>query len=66
MAMSQALSEEEFHRMQVRYERLRCSSRHTELNAVRQKNVVLERDFIKAQKVIFIFIIIIIIIINHH
>ncbi|XP_041654806.1 GRIP1-associated protein 1 isoform X5 [Cheilinus undulatus] len=59
MAMSQALSEEEFHRMQAQLLELRTQNYQlsddlrkntTELNAVRQKNVVLERDFIKAQK----------------
>ncbi|XP_077937288.1 GRIP1-associated protein 1 isoform X2 [Gasterosteus aculeatus] len=59
MAMSQALSEEEFHRMQTQLLELRTQNyqlsdelrkNSTELNAVRQKNVVLERDFIKAQK----------------
>ncbi|XP_029995462.1 GRIP1-associated protein 1 isoform X5 [Sphaeramia orbicularis] len=61
MAMSQALSEEEFHRMQAQLLELRTQNyqlsddlrKHTaELNAVRQKNVVLERDFIKAQKAV--------------
>ncbi|KAM6982524.1 GRIP1-associated protein 1 isoform 5-T6 [Tautogolabrus adspersus] len=59
MAMSQALSEEEFHRMQAQLLELRTQNYQlsddlrkntTELNAVRQKNVVLERDFMKAQK----------------
>nr|XP_029131925.1 GRIP1-associated protein 1-like [Labrus bergylta] len=59
MAMSQALSEEEFHRMQAQLLELRTQNYQlsddlrkntTELNAIRQKNVVLERDFIKAQK----------------
>uniref|UniRef100_UPI0037E93E8D GRIP1-associated protein 1 isoform X2 n=1 Tax=Semicossyphus pulcher TaxID=241346 RepID=UPI0037E93E8D len=59
MAMSQALSEEEFHRMQAQLLELRTQNyqlsddlrkNSTELNAVRQKNVVLERDYIKAQK----------------
>ncbi|XP_062271312.1 GRIP1-associated protein 1 isoform X4 [Scomber scombrus] len=59
MAMSQALSEEEFHRMQAQLLELRTQNyqlsddlrkNNTELNAVRQKNAVLERDFIKAQK----------------
>ncbi|XP_053170913.1 GRIP1-associated protein 1, partial [Scomber japonicus] len=59
MAMSQALSEEEFHRMQAQLLELRTQNyqlsddlrkNSTELNAVRQKNAVLERDFIKAQK----------------
>lgn len=59
MAMSQALSEEEFHRMQAQLLELRTQNYQlsddlrkntAELNAVRQKNVVLERDFIKAQK----------------
>ncbi|CAF91473.1 unnamed protein product [Tetraodon nigroviridis] len=58
MALSQALSEEEFHRMQLLELRtqnyklsddLRKST--TELTSLRQKNAVLERDFIKAQKV---------------
>ncbi|XP_056129534.1 GRIP1-associated protein 1 isoform X2 [Lampris incognitus] len=59
MAVSQALSEEEFHRMQAQLLELRTQNYQlsdelrkntAELNAVRQKNVVLERDFIKAQK----------------
>ncbi|XP_075882843.1 GRIP1-associated protein 1 isoform X3 [Nelusetta ayraudi] len=59
MAMSQALSEEEFHRMQAQLLELRTQNyqlsddlrkNSAELNTVRQKNVVLERDFIKAQK----------------
>ncbi|XP_070695973.1 GRIP1-associated protein 1 isoform X1 [Pempheris klunzingeri] len=59
MAMSQALSEEEFHRMQAQLLELRTQNyqlsddlrkNSAELAAVRQKNVVLERDFIKAQK----------------
>ncbi|XP_051805819.1 GRIP1-associated protein 1 isoform X3 [Acanthochromis polyacanthus] len=59
MAMSQALSEEEFHRMQAQLLELRTQNyqlsddlrkNSAELNSVRQKNVVLERDFIKAQK----------------
>ncbi|KAM8863774.1 GRIP1-associated protein 1 isoform 3-T3 [Spinachia spinachia] len=59
MTMSQALSEEEFHRMQTQLLELRTQNyqlsdelrkNSTELNAVRQKNMVLERDFIKAQK----------------
>ncbi|XP_044206381.1 GRIP1-associated protein 1 isoform X1 [Thunnus albacares] len=59
MAMSQALSEEEFHRMQAQLLELRTQNyqlsddlrkNSAELNAVRQKNAVLERDFIKAQK----------------
>uniref|UniRef100_A0A3Q0R7Q3 GRIP1 associated protein 1 n=1 Tax=Amphilophus citrinellus TaxID=61819 RepID=A0A3Q0R7Q3_AMPCI len=57
--MSQALSEEEFHRMQAQLLELRTQNyqlsddlrkNSAELNAVRQKNVVLERDFTKAQK----------------
>uniref|UniRef100_A0A3B4XF83 GRIP1 associated protein 1 n=1 Tax=Seriola lalandi dorsalis TaxID=1841481 RepID=A0A3B4XF83_SERLL len=57
--MSQALSEEEFHRMQAQLLELRTQNYQlsddlrkntAELNAVRQKNVVLERDFVKAQK----------------
>ncbi|XP_054465590.1 GRIP1-associated protein 1 isoform X4 [Anoplopoma fimbria] len=57
--MSQALSEEEFHRMQAQLLELRTQNyqlsddlrkNSSELNAVRQKNVVLERDFVKAQK----------------
>lgn len=57
--MSQALSEEEFHRMQAQLLELRTQNyqlsddlrkNSTELNALRQKNVVLERDFVKAQK----------------
>uniref|UniRef100_A0A3Q4B5C3 Uncharacterized protein n=1 Tax=Mola mola TaxID=94237 RepID=A0A3Q4B5C3_MOLML len=59
MAVAQALSEEEFHRMQAQLLELRTQNyqlsddlrKYTaELNAVRQKNVVLERDFVKAQK----------------
>ncbi|KAM7411084.1 hypothetical protein PAMA_021186 [Pampus argenteus] len=59
MAMSQALSEEEFHRMQAQLLELRTQNyqlsddlrkNSAELNAVRQKNAVLERDFVKAQK----------------
>ncbi|XP_061591658.1 GRIP1-associated protein 1 isoform X4 [Cololabis saira] len=59
MAMSQALSEEEFHRMQAQLLELRTQNyqlsdelrkNNAELNALRQKNVVLEKDFIKAQK----------------
>ncbi|XP_047219121.1 GRIP1-associated protein 1 isoform X2 [Girardinichthys multiradiatus] len=59
MAMSQALSEEEFHRMQAQLLELRTQNyqlsddlrkNSAELNAVRQKHGVLERDFIKAQK----------------
>ncbi|XP_030589447.1 GRIP1-associated protein 1 isoform X1 [Archocentrus centrarchus] len=61
MAMSQALSEEEFHRMQAQLLELRTQNyqlsddlrkNSAELNAVRQKNVVLERDFTKAQKAV--------------
>ncbi|KAM4610478.1 GRIP1-associated protein 1 isoform 1-T1 [Polymixia lowei] len=57
--MSQALSEEEFHRMQAQLLELRTQNYQlsddlrkntAELTASRQKNVVLERDFIKAQK----------------
>uniref|UniRef100_A0A3Q4GTM4 GRIP1 associated protein 1 n=1 Tax=Neolamprologus brichardi TaxID=32507 RepID=A0A3Q4GTM4_NEOBR len=57
--MSQALSEEEFHRMQAQLLELRTQNYQlsddlrkntAELNAVRQKNVVLERDFVKTQK----------------
>ncbi|XP_054602228.2 GRIP1-associated protein 1 isoform X2 [Nothobranchius furzeri] len=59
MAMSQALSEEEFHRMQAQLLELRTQNyqlsddlRKTtaELSVVRQKNGNLERDLIKAQK----------------
>ncbi|XP_068602542.1 GRIP1-associated protein 1 [Brachionichthys hirsutus] len=59
MAMSQALSEEEFHRMQAQLLELRTQNYQlsddlrkntAELTGVRQKNVALERDFIKAQK----------------
>ncbi|XP_072223151.1 GRIP1-associated protein 1 isoform X2 [Leuresthes tenuis] len=59
MAMSQALSEEEFHRMQAQLLELRTQNyqlsddlrkNSAELNAVRLKNAALERDFIKAQK----------------
>ncbi|XP_058499133.1 GRIP1-associated protein 1 isoform X3 [Solea solea] len=57
--MSQALSEEEFHRMQAQLLELRTLNyqlsddlrkNSTELHSVRQKNVVLERDLTKAQK----------------
>uniref|UniRef100_A0A3B5B9L2 GRIP1 associated protein 1 n=1 Tax=Stegastes partitus TaxID=144197 RepID=A0A3B5B9L2_9TELE len=57
--MSQALSEEEFHRMQAQLLELRTQNyqlsddlrkNSAELNSVRQKNLVLERDFVKAQK----------------
>ncbi|XP_061540488.1 GRIP1-associated protein 1 isoform X5 [Phycodurus eques] len=57
--MSQALSEEEFHRMQTQLLELRTQNyqlsdelrkNSVELSALRQKNVVLERDFVKAQK----------------
>ncbi|TNN38997.1 GRIP1-associated protein 1 [Liparis tanakae] len=57
--MAQALSEEEFHRMQAQLLELRTQNyqlsddlrkNSSELNTVRQKNVVLERDFVKAQK----------------
>ncbi|CAN9515308.1 unnamed protein product [Ophioblennius macclurei] len=57
--MSQALSEEEFHRMQAQLLELRTQNyqlsddlrkNSSELNAVRQKNVGLERDFVKLQK----------------
>ncbi|XP_061841485.1 GRIP1-associated protein 1 isoform X3 [Nerophis lumbriciformis] len=57
--MSQALSEEEFHRMQAQLLELRTHNyqlsddlrkNSAELSAVRQKNAVLERDFSKAQK----------------
>ncbi|KAM6924439.1 GRIP1-associated protein 1 [Xenentodon cancila] len=59
MAMSQALSEEEFHRMQAQLLELRTQNYQlsddlrkntAELNALRQKNVVLEKDFMKAHK----------------
>ncbi|XP_029974970.1 GRIP1-associated protein 1 isoform X2 [Salarias fasciatus] len=59
MAMSQALSEEEFHRMQAQLLELRTQNyqlsddlrkNSAELNTVRQKNVGLERDFLKLQK----------------
>ncbi|XP_068588192.1 GRIP1-associated protein 1 isoform X3 [Cebidichthys violaceus] len=59
MAMSQALSEEEFHRMQAQLLELRTQNyqlsddlrkNSSELNVLRQKNVGLEKDFIKAQK----------------
>ncbi|KAF3696343.1 GRIP1-associated protein 1 [Channa argus] len=59
MAMSQALSEEEFHRMQAQLLELRTQNYQlsddlrkntAELNALRQKNAALERDFVKAQK----------------
>ncbi|XP_049608744.1 GRIP1-associated protein 1 isoform X3 [Syngnathus scovelli] len=57
--MSQALSEEEFHRMQAQLLELRTHNyqlsdelrkNSAELTTLRQKNVVLERDFVKAQK----------------
>uniref|UniRef100_A0A672HWT5 GRIP1 associated protein 1 n=1 Tax=Salarias fasciatus TaxID=181472 RepID=A0A672HWT5_SALFA len=57
--MSQALSEEEFHRMQAQLLELRTQNyqlsddlrkNSAELNTVRQKNVGLERDFLKLQK----------------
>ncbi|KAM9786334.1 GRIP1-associated protein 1 [Neosynchiropus ocellatus] len=57
--MSQALSEEEFHRMQAQLLELRTQNYQlsddlrknaAELNATRQKNLVLEKDFVKAQK----------------
>ncbi|XP_077438837.1 GRIP1-associated protein 1 isoform X3 [Vanacampus margaritifer] len=57
--MSQALSEEEFHRMQAQLLELRTHNYQlsdelrkncAELTTLRQKNVVLERDFVKAQK----------------
>nr|XP_057939576.1 GRIP1-associated protein 1 isoform X3 [Doryrhamphus excisus] len=57
--MSQALSEEEFHRMQAQLLELRTHNyqlsddlrkNSAELSALRNKNVVLERDFAKAQK----------------
>ncbi|XP_077464515.1 GRIP1-associated protein 1 isoform X2 [Stigmatopora argus] len=57
--MSQALSEEEFHRMQAQLLELRTRNyqfsdelrkNSAELSTLRQKNVVLERDFVKAQK----------------
>ncbi|KAJ0036549.1 hypothetical protein NQD34_005226 [Periophthalmus magnuspinnatus] len=60
MALSQALSEEEFHRMQAQLLELRTQNyqlsdelrkNSAELNNLRQKNVVLEKDFVKAQKV---------------
>uniref|UniRef100_A0A1A8P6D6 GRIP1 associated protein 1 n=1 Tax=Nothobranchius rachovii TaxID=451742 RepID=A0A1A8P6D6_9TELE len=59
MAMSQALSEEEFHRMQAQLLELRTQNYQlsddlrkntAELSVVRQKNGNLERDLIKAQK----------------
>uniref|UniRef100_A0A3Q2NMU3 GRIP1 associated protein 1 n=1 Tax=Fundulus heteroclitus TaxID=8078 RepID=A0A3Q2NMU3_FUNHE len=59
MAMSQALSEEEFHRMQAQLLELRTQNyqlsddlrkNSAELNGVRQKLGVLERDCSKAQK----------------
>ncbi|CAB1336000.1 unnamed protein product [Coregonus sp. 'balchen'] len=55
--MAQALSEEEFHRMQLlelRTQNYQLSDdlrkNTAELNAVRQKTVTLEKDYIKAQK----------------
>ncbi|XP_078806165.1 GRIP1-associated protein 1 isoform X2 [Oryzias latipes] len=59
MAMSQALSEEEFHRMQAQLLELRTQNYQlsddlrkntAELGALRQKNGLLERDLVKAQK----------------
>ncbi|XP_023208700.1 GRIP1-associated protein 1 isoform X1 [Xiphophorus maculatus] len=59
MAASQALSEEEFHRMQAQLLELRTQNyqlsddlrkNSAELNAVRLKLSVLERDLVKAQK----------------
>uniref|UniRef100_A0A3B3ZTC5 Uncharacterized protein n=1 Tax=Periophthalmus magnuspinnatus TaxID=409849 RepID=A0A3B3ZTC5_9GOBI len=55
---SQALSEEEFHRMQAQLLELRTQNyqlsdelrKNSALNNLRQKNVVLEKDFVKAQK----------------
>ncbi|XP_072305534.1 GRIP1-associated protein 1 isoform X2 [Eucyclogobius newberryi] len=61
MALSQALSEEEFHRMQAQLLELRTQNyqlsddlrkNSAELNSLRQKNVVLEKDFVKAQKAV--------------
>ncbi|XP_055079018.1 GRIP1-associated protein 1 isoform X2 [Periophthalmus magnuspinnatus] len=61
MALSQALSEEEFHRMQAQLLELRTQNyqlsdelrkNSAELNNLRQKNVVLEKDFVKAQKAV--------------
>ncbi|XP_061114696.1 GRIP1-associated protein 1 isoform X2 [Conger conger] len=57
--MAQALSEEEFHRMQAQLLELRTQNYQlsddlrkntTELNAIRQKTSTLEKDYIKAQK----------------
>ncbi|XP_046896046.1 GRIP1-associated protein 1-like isoform X2 [Hypomesus transpacificus] len=57
--MAQALSEEEFHRMQAQLLELRTQNYQlsddlrkntAELTAVRQKTVTLEKDYIKAQK----------------
>ncbi|XP_071205135.1 GRIP1-associated protein 1-like isoform X3 [Salvelinus alpinus] len=57
--MAQALSEEEFHRMQAQLLELRTQNYQlsddlrkntTELNSVRLKTVTLEKDYIKAQK----------------
>ncbi|KAJ8016573.1 hypothetical protein DPEC_G00008640 [Dallia pectoralis] len=57
--MAQALSEEEFHRMQAQLLELRTQNYQlsddlrkntAELNAVRLKSVTLEKDYIKAQK----------------
>nr|XP_046220861.1 GRIP1-associated protein 1 isoform X3 [Oncorhynchus gorbuscha] len=57
--MAQALSEEEFHRMQAQLLELRTQNYQlsddlrkntTELNAVRLKTVTLEKDYIKAHK----------------
>ncbi|CAL9702433.1 unnamed protein product [Knipowitschia caucasica] len=61
MALSQALSEEEFHRMQAQLLELRTQNYQlsdelrkssAELNNLRQRNAVLEKDFIKAQKAV--------------
>ncbi|KAJ8371299.1 hypothetical protein SKAU_G00113270 [Synaphobranchus kaupii] len=57
--MAQALSEEEFHRMQAQLLELRTQNYQlsddlrkntAELNAIRQKTSTLEKDFLKAQK----------------
>ncbi|KAK7884558.1 hypothetical protein WMY93_027681 [Mugilogobius chulae] len=61
MALSQALSEEEFHRMQAQLLELRTQNyqlsdelrkNSAELNSLRQKHVNLEKDYVKAQKAV--------------
>uniref|UniRef100_A0A673MAQ0 GRIP1-associated protein 1-like n=1 Tax=Sinocyclocheilus rhinocerous TaxID=307959 RepID=A0A673MAQ0_9TELE len=62
--MAQALSEEEFHRMQAQLLELRTQNYQlsdelrkntAELNSVRQKTSNLEKDYVKAQKVVAFF-----------